>query len=1121
MDFFEISFYTLRENFLIMTIEDEKFPVENFQLLFVNRESKKIQSVTPEIENNKNGKFINIDLNGIYFDDKSKNIIDLYINRENKKIKIKYNTVNLKTRVNKYLPNEYRLNSNRVVVPYLTKLNTLSLLYGNATEVFKSYCNKIDEKITAQNVEFNQNNVILTFKENLLNINNSPLYLAVQNKKDNSIVGITFEILSANPLKLQFPFESIRDLKHELEYYLYLIQKNGGYNLVKYRIGLDQNISEESQRFFNSFEINRTKKILPYITSKGELSFLIGNDEILDKRIYSVVRNDVYIDQFSLNNKTLKISLKESDNIDFQGEYAIYIKNRKSSDVITLNTEEVLFDPLKREININLLSLFDKNNIFELNQRWFLYVKFYKEEQVIISQVKKEGIWVESALQRHMSPLEINKDLSLIVYISGKNELGILCGDQSIYNREVYKKLSGYTNIHDIRLIGTNIHFSINNYGYNMDNLKLAIIFKERKTKEEWKQELNYKSKDGLISIILNLDSFIQEYKTKQSRWDLYLEIQTYRIIETNRIGYFDAPVKPAYDRFLDSIITDTPNSVTPYLTSKNELSIVVKPEINLNSEKVKADMKLTKFKMRGPLISGQVSLKLHECNVYEVTSVMLKYRDKIEVVEYKFEAKEKKDNTNNSQVFFKVDLSSLELQNYYWDLFVVVKINNREYALKIKNPTKEVKKAIDKKVVRYSYTDKNGFLIYPYVTSVNTLAIGYKEKEAYESTFYKIKENLAYYTYRLFKNYFNNKGIWLGYEKFSEGAQDNGYYFFKYCYENSKRKNFYYIIKESSPDYSNVIGMKDKVLKFMSFKYMLYMFAAELLISSESKGHSYDIRIEKGRLKKALKNKKQVFLQHGVTALKRVDYVFNKNSTHAVDLFVATSDYEKNIIKNNFGYNDNEIITTGFCRWDVLKDLSGEEKIIFLMPTWRTWMDDLPESKFRETEYYKKYVGFLNSNVLVDFLETENIILQFYIHPKFKAYIDNFKTNSKNIKILQYGEEKVNELLMKSSLLITDYSSVAWEMFYMKKPVIFYQFDIEDYNNFQGSYLDMENDLFGDRVFDVDQLVKMVKDYYQRDFKEKPNYGLLRSKYFKYVDNKNCERTYKAIMDKKKKNIL
>lgn len=298
----------------------------------------------------------------------------------------------------------------------------------------------------------------------------------------------------------------------------------------------------------------------------------------------------------------------------------------------------------------------------------------------------------------------------------------------------------------------------------------------------------------------------------------------------------------------------------------------------------------------------------------------------------------------------------------------------------------------------------------------------------------------------------------------------------------------------------------------------MVYLYAAKVLISSESKAHAYDIRAQKGLLKRALKNKKHIFLQHGVLGLKKVDYIYRKTNKNAVDLFVVSSDYEKDIVKNNFGYDEDEIIVTGLSRWDVLKDQSSGESTILIMPTWRSWMDDLPEEKFIQTEYYKQYKSLLNSKSLFDILEAYDVKLNFFIHPKFKAYIKQFKTEHERVTVYEFGEVKLNELLMKSSMLITDYSSVAWDMYYQRKPIIFYQFDYEDYMKYQGSYINMETQLFGDRAFRFNELIELIEDYARNHFEEKEEYSALRRDYLAYTDHENSKRIIQEI---NKKNIV
>lgn len=647
----------------------------------------------------------------------------------------------------------------------------------------------------------------------------------------------------------------------------------------------------------------------------------------------------------------------------------------------------------------------------------------------------------------------------------------------------------------------------------NLHNTNNRIIIVERGSKMEWVEFITPENLHG-SSIMINLNQFIQAYYNQTSRWDFYLENTNHHgEVVRSSLGIFDQELAPKYKRYFPPVPTGGFTIFTPYINELKGLSLLfIEPHLLLN-ETLDSSLKIVKFKMNHNFIKGVVQVDLPETLFIHIKSIILRYRSKTDNIKYEFPISEEKKTPTKSFVTFTIDLSQLNLQNYYWDFYLVADIGKQEGLLRLKNPSYRARTAVNKKSMKQSYHYNNGFWVHPYITAANTLALLYKEKENHESSAYYMKENLAYYFYLLFKWYFDRKNIWLAFEKFSESAQDNGYYFFQYCYQRAKKKNFFYIIKKESPDYPNVQPMNDKVIYYMSFKYMVYMFAAKLLISSESKGHAYDIRIQKGRLKKALNRKRQVFLQHGVIGLKRVDTVFKKTSNNAVDLFVVSSDYEKQIIKNNFGYKEKEIIVTGLSRWDVLKDKSTGQSSILLMPTWRSWMDDLPEDKFIKTEYYKQYVSLLNSDYLEKVLAQNDIDLNFFIHPKFKQYIDKFTSINKRITIYQFGEEQLNELLMKSSLLITDYSSVAWDMYYQKKPIIFYQFDLEDYIKYQGSYIDMEKNLFGDQARNVETLINLIKKYAEQDFEEEQKYAVMRKQYLKYTDHHNSSRIYQEII--------
>ena len=56
-----------------------------------------------------------------------------------------------------------------------------------------------------------------------------------------------------------------------------------------------------------------------------------------------------------------------------------------------------------------------------------------------------------------------------------------------------------------------------------------------------------------------------------------------------------------------------------------------------------------------------------------------------------------------------------------------------------------------------------------------------------------------------------------------------------------------------------------------------------------------------------------------------------------------------------------------------------------------------------------------------------------------------------RHIRLIPFGTMPLNQLLMSCHMLITDYSSVCWDMLYQNKPTLFYQFDLDQYNEAHG----------------------------------------------------------------------
>lgn len=152
----------------------------------------------------------------------------------------------------------------------------------------------------------------------------------------------------------------------------------------------------------------------------------------------------------------------------------------------------------------------------------------------------------------------------------------------------------------------------------------------------------------------------------------------------------------------------------------------------------------------------------------------------------------------------------------------------------------------------------------------------------------------------------------------------------------------------------SGLSGCKEydaNVIQFMSFKYMIYLSAARYLISTDAIRHFY-IWDSPNSIYKVLyqARKNIVFLQHGVMGFKQCHRTFHKGGGNQMALFVVSSGYEQKIIHDYFGYDNEEIIITGLARWDVLEDKSDPaHKEILLMPTWRSWLEDISEEQFKK----------------------------------------------------------------------------------------------------------------------------------------------------------------------------
>lgn len=505
----------------------------------------------------------------------------------------------------------------------------------------------------------------------------------------------------------------------------------------------------------------------------------------------------------------------------------------------------------------------------------------------------------------------------------------------------------------------------------------------------------------------------------------------------------------------------------------------------------------------------------------YKFKKLLLKYRTKkeSEKKEYELLVDKVKEKADAFIIEASIDLKSIDFRSLYWDLYFVADESGREVKVSIRNKTIPFKLKYFSLFNNNVYKFGNGMIAFPYITLGDTISFECREMGEYDGIRFKMVERLAIARWLLTYFFLRQQKIMLVFEKYCYMAQDNGFYFFKYCMENNMEekmgRKIYYVMDKNSPDKKALEPYKKNVLEFMSIRHVTYLLAAKLFVSTDAKIHAYASKKRGSILDRRVRKRKLVFLQHGVTAFKKVHSNYGKGRRGECNLFVVTSDFEKDIILNHFRYKENEVAVTGFARWDVLEDKSNGSREILLMPTWRNWLDDMSDEQFKESNFYHNYMNLLKGQELQEVLEKKDLTLNFYLHPRFKEYFDNFNIDLKRVKFIPFGAQPLNELLMKCRMLITDYSSVAWDVYYQGKPVVFYQFDLDEYNETNGSYIDMEKELFGERVNETGSIMKLIEEYADNDFKLKPQYEVMKDNCFKYIDKDNSKRICEQIKKK------
>ena len=236
-----------------------------------------------------------------------------------------------------------------------------------------------------------------------------------------------------------------------------------------------------------------------------------------------------------------------------------------------------------------------------------------------------------------------------------------------------------------------------------------------------------------------------------------------------------------------------------------------------------------------------------------------------------------------------------------------------------------------------------------------------------------------------------------------------------------------------------------------------------------------------------------------------------------------AYPEYE--FIRNNFGYPLENVVYTGICRFDGLHDnISDDTRIILIMPTWREWIADEDSRLLQyegtkdiaKTNYFINWISFLKDQELERIANQYNCRFIFFPHRNMQKYMDLFPRSTYYLEVADARQYDVQNLMKKASLMITDYSSVFMDMLYMKKPVIFYQFDYDRFRmgQYGEGYFSYTQNPFAKSYITKKDVLVALEQKISEGFAVSNEYLLAHKEYFRLYDNSNCKRVYLVVKE-------
>ncbi|MUK87365.1 CDP-glycerol glycerophosphotransferase family protein [Ornithinibacillus sp. L9] len=231
-------------------------------------------------------------------------------------------------------------------------------------------------------------------------------------------------------------------------------------------------------------------------------------------------------------------------------------------------------------------------------------------------------------------------------------------------------------------------------------------------------------------------------------------------------------------------------------------------------------------------------------------------------------------------------------------------------------------------------------------------------------------------------------------------------------------------------------------------------------------------------------------------------------------DYITVGSEKMASVFRSNFNVQNERIIRTGIPRTDVFYNLEHtikgnsiptikDKKVILYAPT------------FRDCQL-KNYQLNLDIEQLYKELSDEYVLF-IKVHPAVSYTLDT-KYEDFVYDLTNYFD--INHILLKTDLLITDYSSIPFEYALLKKPMIFYAYDMEEYSKKSGLIQNYQTEMPGPVVFSTADIIEKIKSQ-TYDLTKVEAFGLQWNEYSRGYSSMNVAKFITSVEEELREEVV